>query len=255
MITTVFFLFWYTFYMTKELIVYTDGASRGNPGKGGWAAVLMTDKEVVEIAGARDPATNNQMELEAVVQALALAIKKYKGYTVVLHADSAYVLNGIHSWLDGWVRNNWIAATTKKPVENKQYWQKLLTFRDTLGRHLHLVKVAGHSGHEFNDRCDELAVAYALGKKIPLFKGAYTKYIAQLAETPPKSAPKKAPSANKGKEAYSYVSFVGGKVHVDKTWAACEKRVKGAKGAKYKKVFSKAEETDLVQDYTLSSLL
>lgn len=241
--------------MKKELIIYTDGASRGNPGKGGWAAILMTDKEVVEIAGARNPATNNQMELEAVVQSLALAVKKYKGYSVVLHADSAYVLNGLNSWLDGWVRNNWITATTKKPVENKVYWQKLLTLRDALGRDLHLVKVAGHSGHEYNDRCDELAVAAALGKKPILFKGAYTTYIGQLAEHPPKSAPKKASSPNKGKDAYSYVSLVNGKVYTDKTWAACEKRVKGAKGAKYKKVFSKAEETELVQDYTLSSLL
>ena len=242
--------------MTKELIVYTDGASRGNPGKGGWAAILMTDKEVLEIAGRKDDATNNQMELEAVIQALTIATKKFKGYLVVLHADSAYVLNGINSWLDGWVRNNWIAATTKKPVENKAQWQKLLKLRDELGRNLHLVKVAGHSGHDFNDRCDELAVAVALDKKPALFKGKYTAYIGYLAENPPKS-PAKKPGASRQKlgAAYSYVSFVGGKVHVDKTWPACEKRVKGAKGAKYKKVFSKAEETDLVQDYTLASLL
>lgn len=248
--------------MKKEVIIYTDGASRGNPGKGGWAAILMTEKEVVEIAGARNPATNNQMELEAAVQALAIAVKKYKGYQVVLHADSAYVLNGINSWLDGWVRNKWITATTKKPVENKAYWQKLLKLRDELGRNLHLVKVAGHSGHEFNDRCDELAVAYALGKKTPLYKGPYTAYLGRLAETPSRSA-KKAdrPTSkagvghSKNAPAYSYVSCVNGKVYADKTWAECEKRVKGTKGAKYKKVFSKAEETELVQEYTLMGLV
>jgi ribonuclease HI len=240
--------------MKKELTIYTDGASRGNPGKGGWAAILMTDKEAVEIAGRKDNATNNQMELEAVIQSLTLATKKYKGYAIVLHADSAYVLNGINSWLDGWVRNNWITVTTKKPVENKAQWQTLLKLRDALGRNLHLVKVAGHSGHDFNDRCDELAVAAALDKKQTLFKGKYTQYIGYLADNPPKSPAKKPGASSKKQAAYSYVSLVGGKVHVDKTWAACEKRVKGAKGAKYKKVFSKAEETDLVQDYTLQAL-
>lgn len=239
--------------MKKELTIYTDGASRGNPGKGGWAAILMTDKEAVEIAGRKDNATNNQMELEAVIQSLTFATKKYKGYTVVLHADSAYVLNGINSWLDGWVRNNWITATTKKPVENKVQWQTLLKLRDALGRNLHLVKVAGHSGHDFNDRCDELAVLAALDKQPTLFKGTYTNYIGYLGDNPPRS-PAKKPSKTSSAPAYSYVSLVGGKVHVDKTWAACEKRVKGAKGAKYKKVFSKAEETDLVQDYTLQAL-
>lgn len=241
--------------MQKKLTIYTDGASRGNPGLGGWAGILMTDKEVLEIAGRKDDATNNQMELEAVIQALTLAVKKFKGYAVHLHADSAYVLNGTERWLDGWVRNRWITATTKKPVENKLQWQKLLKLRNALGANLYLVKVAGHSGHEFNDRCDELAVAAALGKKLALFKGSYTAYLGMLAENPPKSAPKKKSSTKSAGPAYSYVSLVEGKVYTDKTWAACEKRVKGIKGAKYKKVFSKAEETALIQEYTLASLL
>lgn len=242
--------------MAKEVIIYTDGASRGNPGPGGWAVVLMTDKQVVELAGRRDGATNNQMELEAVVQGLAYALKHFKDSSVVLHADSAYVLNGISSWLDGWVRNKWITST-KKPVENKVYWQKLLTLRDALGRNLHLVKVAGHSGHEYNDRCDELAVAVALSRKPKLFKGTFPAYIAYLAEHPPKSVPKKKSSSKEKNTgtAYSYVSLVNGKVYADKTWALCEKRVKGTKGAKYKKVFSKAEETELVQEYTFKTLL
>jgi len=239
----------------KTVTIYTDGASRGNPGPGGWGAILMTDKEVVELAGAEKKATNNQMELEAVVQALTYVLKKYKGYNVVLHADSAYVLNGISSWLDGWVRNNWLTATTKKPVENKMYWQTLLTLRDSLGKGLRLVKVAGHSGHAYNDRCDELAVAAALGEDLRLFSGAVSGYEKMLVDTPPKSPSKsKQQKANSKASAYSYVSLVDGKVFSDKTWGACEKRVKG-KSAKYKKVFSKAEETELVQEYTLQSLL
>ena len=91
------------------------------------------------------------MELEAAIQALASAVKKFKDYSIVLHSDSAYVLGGLNSWLDGWVRNNWITST-KKPVENKAQWQKLLKLRDELGRNNNIVKVEGHRGHEFNDR-------------------------------------------------------------------------------------------------------
>lgn len=242
-------------YVMKTLTIYTDGASRGNPGPGGWGALLMTDTKVVELAGAQNPATNNQMELEAVIKGLDYAVSHFSGYTVELHADSTYVLKGIESWLDGWVRKGWITMA-KKPVENKAQWQKLLRLRDELGRKLNLNKVEGHSGHIYNDRCDELAVKSALGEKIKLFKGSLKDYKIFLEENPPKSEVKKSSSGSKKTgPAYSYVSLVGGKVYADKTWAECEARVKGTKGAKYKKVFSKAEETSLVQDYTLKTLL
>ncbi len=240
--------------MKNTVIVYTDGASRGNPGPGGWAAIIISDKQAVELAGKKDPATNNQMELEAVIQGLTYIEKNFGSVSVELHADSRYVLNGIESWVDGWVRNGWVTMA-KKPVENKAQWMKLMKNRDYFGRSLVLNKVDGHSGHTYNDRCDELAVAAALGKKPHLFKGTKKDYESQLSMTPPKSPIKKSSgSTNKG-IAYAYVSLVGGKVYVDKTWPACEKRVKGVKGAKYKKVFSKAEETELVQDYTLYTLL
>jgi len=242
----------------KTLTIYTDGSSRGNPGPGGWAAVLMTDSEVVELAGAQKPATNNQMELQAVIEGLSYAQKHFNGYSIELHADSTYVLKGMESWLDGWVRKGWVTMA-KKPVENKDRWQKLLKLRDELGRKLNLNKVAGHSGHDINDRCDELAVAAALGEKPKLFKGSLKDYKNKLIETPPKSVRKaNPPEGGRPKKstapAYSYVSLVGGKVYADKTWAECEKRVKGTKGAKFKKVFSKGEETGLIQDYTLETL-
>lgn len=243
--------------MKNTVTIYTDGASRGNPGPGGWAAILMTDTKVVELAGNVTPATNNQMEMLAVEKALEHAKKHFSDMTVMLHADSRYVLNGLESWLDGWVRNGWMTAA-KKPVENKNQWQALLELRDFFGRKLELVKVDGHSGHLYNDRCDELAVAAALKKPHDLFVGTVKDYAQQLEAVAPKSVVKKTASkASTKKEtgpAYSYVSLVDGKVYADKTWAACEQRVKGKKGAKYKKVFSKGEETALVQDYTLGTL-
>ncbi len=238
----------------KSIVLYTDGASRGNPGPGGWAAIIITDGEVVELAGAKKPATNNQMELEAVIQGLAYIEKNFGEVAVELHADSRYVLNGIESWIDGWVRKGWVTMA-KKPVENKAQWMKLMKLRDAFGRKLSLTKVDGHSGHIYNDRCDELAVAAALGKKPKLFKGSMKEYEQLLTDNKPKSPAKKSSSSGNKGAAYSYVSLVDGVVHADKDWATCERRVKGAKGAKYKKVFSKVEETALIQDYTLASLL
>lgn len=238
---------------STTIALYTDGASRGNPGPGGWGAIIMTKGDVVELAGAKDPATNNQMELQAVIEGLVHISKHFPDAHVELHADSRYVLNGIEKWLDGWVRKGWMTMA-KKPVENKVQWHKLMELRDHFGKHLTLTKVDGHSGHIYNDRCDELAVGAALKKTPTLFIGTKKDYESQLTMTPPKSPVKKSSSNSKG-PAYSYVSVVNGIVHADKTWAACEKRVKGAKGAKYKKVFSKAEETDLIQDYTLKTFL
>lgn len=243
--------------MKNTITIYTDGASRGNPGPGGWAAILMTDTKAVELAGNVTPATNNQMELLAVEKGLEYAKKHFPDATVLVHADSTYVLRGLESWLDGWKRNGWITAT-KKPVENKNQWQALLELRDHFGKKLELVKVEGHSGHQYNDRCDELAVAAALKNTYTLFNGTLKAYEQQLTDTPPKSVQKPAKKPGAKKEtgpAYSYVSSVDGKVYTDKTWAECEARVKGKKGAKYKKVFSKGEETGLIQDYTLASLL
>ncbi|MBP6904579.1 MAG: ribonuclease HI [Candidatus Pacebacteria bacterium] len=238
--------------MKNEITLYTDGASRGNPGPGGWGAIIIGPKNAVELAGAKKPATNNQMELEAVIQGLRYIQEQSGDATVALHADSRYVLNGIEKWLDGWVRKGWVTMA-KKPVENKGQWEELLALRDHFGKKLKLVKVDGHSGHLYNDRCDELAVMAALNKNPHLFEGAIVEYDRYLKENPPISE-KKSPSKAKTGPAYSYVSLVGGSVYADKDWATCEKRVKG-KTAKYKKVFSKAEETDLIQDYTLQSLL
>lgn len=240
--------------VTQEITLYTDGSSRGNPGPGGWAGIIVGEKKVIELAGGKNPATNNQMELEAVIRGLTYIQEQSNDVLVALHADSRYVLNGIEKWLDGWVKKGWVTMA-KKPVENKVQWEQLLALRDSFGKRLKLVKVDGHSGHLYNDRCDELAVVAALNKKPHLFEGSVQDYDAYLIENPPTSEkkPDKKSSTSKG-AAYSYVSMVGGIVHADKDWATCEKRVKG-KNAKFKKVYSKTEETDLIQDYTLQSLL
>ena len=240
----------------KTLTIYTDGASRGNPGPGGWGAIILVDGYAMEIAGAAKKATNNQMELEAVISVLSdSGAKAHKG-PIVVHSDSAYVINGLTSWMYGWEKKGWVTMA-KTPVENKAMWQKALVLAKEYGDRLTFTKVSGHAGDLYNERCDELAVAAALGKKETHFQGSqkdYDVFLKEIGTTAKKAAPKKKKSTTTG-PAYAYVSIVGGKVYSDKTWAACEARVKGKKGAKYKKVFSKAEETSLVQDYTLAGLL
>lgn len=237
-------------YAMNTVTIYTDGASRGNPGPGGWAAIIIAEDTAHELSGYSERATNNQMELQAVIEGLSFTQEHHPDSLIVLHSDSTYVLNGLSQWLDGWVRNNWITST-KKPVENKDLWQQLLLLRDSLKGKIKLEKVKGHSGHVYNDRCDELAVQYALKKNPERFEGSLKAYENFLKEFPPSS--EKKPSS--GQKAYSYVSLVENTVYVDATWQECEKRVKGKANAKYKKVYSKAEETSLIQDYTLQSLL
>lgn len=238
----------------KEITIYTDGASRGNPGPGGWGAVIIAEDKVMEIGGAAKRATNNQMELEAVLQVLsgngALTAKE----PLVVYSDSAYVVNGLNSWVYGWEKKGW-KTINKTPVENKELWEKLLTLLKKYNDRLTITKVSGHAGELYNERCDEIAVSLALGKKTKLFSGSineYDQFLADMGTVTKKGSGKK---LKNNAPAYSYVSLIDGKVYVDKTWQTCEKRVKGKKGVKYKKVFSKVEETELVQYYMLQSLL
>ena len=135
----------------KKVKIYTDGACKGNPGKGGWGAVLQYGDTEKEISGYADKTTNNIMELTAAVEALKMLKEPCE---VILTTDSNYVKNGISDWIFNWKKNGWKTAS-KKPVKNKELWQKL----DSLSKN-HSIQwewVKGHSGHPENERCDELA--------------------------------------------------------------------------------------------------
>ena len=135
--------------------IFTDGACRGNPGPGGWAALLRTGDKERELSGGEKLTTNNRMELTAAIRALE-ALKK--PCRVQLHTDSQYVRDGITKWIHGWQKNGWRTAD-RKPVKNAELWQELL---DAAGPHRvewHWVKA--HSGHDENDRVDALACAEA----------------------------------------------------------------------------------------------
>ena len=144
--------------------LFTDGGCSGNPGPGGWAYVLrhLPSGKEKEASGGEPETTNNRMELEAVIQGLETLTHSC---SVTLFTDSVYVGKGITEWLSGWKKNGWKRKEKNRlvPIKNEEHWRRLDAL---LGQHqVEYVRVAGHSGHPENERCDELAVA------------AYQKYL------------------------------------------------------------------------------
>jgi ribonuclease HI len=138
--------------MQKKITIYTDGACSGNPGKGGWGAMLMYGDAVRELSGYSPATTNNRMELTAAIEALR-ALRE--PCTVELFSDSSYVVNAFREgWLERWTRNNWKTAA-KKNVENTDLWKEILEL--TARHNVTFHKVKGHSDNPYNNRCDELA--------------------------------------------------------------------------------------------------
>lgn len=140
----------------KKVDIYTDGACRGNPGKGGWGAVLVYGDKEKELSGGEKVTTNNRMELTAAIEALSALKEPCK---VTMTSDSQYLINGItKGWALSWRAKGWKKAD-KSPALNPDLWQKLL---DLLEIHeVEFVWVKGHAGHPYNERCDELATAFA----------------------------------------------------------------------------------------------
>ena len=136
----------------NEVTIYTDGACSGNPGKGGWGAILINAKETKYMSGSKQLTTNNQMELTATIEALKAILKPSN---IALYTDSQYVKNGITSWIFNWKKNGWKTAN-KKPVANKDLWIELEKYVEFHSVNWFWVK--GHSGDHYNEIVDKLAV-------------------------------------------------------------------------------------------------
>ncbi len=132
--------------------IYTDGACSGNPGPGGWGAILHWNDHEKELSGGEDETTNNRMEMMAVIKGLEAL---NKASTVTIYTDSKYVQQGVHEWLEGWKARGWKSAS-KKEVKNRDLWERI----DSLVQEhsVEFVWVKGHAGHEMNERVDKLAV-------------------------------------------------------------------------------------------------
>jgi len=135
----------------KHVAIFTDGACKGNPGPGGWGAILRMGEHEKELSGGEAATTNNRMELMGAIMALRALTQPC---SVTLHTDSKYVIEGITSWIFGWQRNGWKNAA-KKPVANADLWQELMA--ETRQHKIEWVWVKGHDGHPENERADRLA--------------------------------------------------------------------------------------------------
>jgi ribonuclease HI len=137
----------------RRIVIYTDGACSGNPGPGGWGAVLLSGEHRRELSGGEAQTTNQRMELMAMVAALKAL--KVTGWEVEVHSDSAYLVNAFdRRWLDKWQANGWMNSK-KEPVANQDLWAELLAL--TSKNRIIMRKVKGHAGDEHNERCDQLA--------------------------------------------------------------------------------------------------
>jgi ribonuclease HI len=156
------------------ITIFTDGSARGNPGPGGWGAVIAKEFEVIEIGGFDPYTTNNKMELTAAIEALKTL---EFGVDVTLYTDSEYMIKGMTEWINNWQKNGWRTAA-KKPVENQDLWRALLEARE--GKNVTWRYVEGHSGNVANERCDEIATKFADSLSVDLYNGSRGTYPINL---------------------------------------------------------------------------
>jgi len=162
------------------ITIYTDGAARGNPGPGGWGAIVANDERVVELGGENEHTTNNRMELTAAIKALEYVsdLEPNGSHSeITINTDSEYVMKGITEWIHNWQKKGWKTAG-KKAVLNQDLWQELLIASE--GKQIEWKYVAGHAGVEANERCDEIATAFADGLETTLYDGDKDAYSVGL---------------------------------------------------------------------------
>lgn len=236
------------------ITIFTDGAARGNPGPGGWGAIVASDDTVMEIGGREDHTTNNRMEMMAAISGIKTADKTFGIHEpVTVYTDSSYVLSGITRWVVGWQRNKW-KTSKKEDVLNRDLWEELYAL--TTHRSIEWKLLKGHSGVPANERCDVIATSYADTRPAVLYKGSRERYGVSLivSATVPGSmsetgGKKTSKSSSKKSPAYSYVSMVGGVIQTHKTWDECKARVIGTSGAKFKKSVSQDDEQDIISQF------
>jgi ribonuclease HI len=235
----------------RKIVVFTDGASKRNPGPGGWGVVIVTvDGHVTEMGGGAALTTNNKMELTGAIQALT----RLQGTSgpVAVHTDSTYVIQGIEQWVHNWRRRGWKTATGSE-VLNRELWEELSGLTAERGaRTISWHYVRGHVGIPGNERVDRIADAFAVQQPVSLYEGPLAGYGIPILDLPDDtSVPKRSASASgSGKSkgpAYSYLSVVDGKPMRHATWAECERRVKGRSGARFKKAASAADQADILR--------
>jgi ribonuclease HI len=236
-----------------HIIAFTDGASKGNPGPGGWGVVVARpDGHVTELGGGAALTTNNKMELTGAIRAFA-HLRDTSG-RIEVYTDSTYVIQGIREWIHGWRRRGW-KTSTGSDVLNRDLWEELSELTSARGpRSVTWHYVRGHVGTPGNERVDEIADAFATGKAVSLYDGPLVGYEVPLMDLPDDTSlpARSTPDAGTGRSrgpAYSYLSVVDGQPMRHATWADCERRVKGRAGARFRKAMSAAEQDAILRSW------
>jgi len=233
--------------MQDKIIIFSDGASKGNPGPGGFGCVVVLPQgRVVELGGSDLHTTNNRMELSGAIAGLT-EVKK-ENSEILFYTDSKYVINGITGWIFAWQKNNW-QTKDKHEVLNRDLWGKLSELAKNKNIKWHYV--GGHVGVAGNERCDEIADAMATNQKVTLYKGSLKDYKINVLDLGHSEELKKN-KYSKSAKAYSYLSLVDGVFMIDKVWADCEKRVTGKKNPRYQKAISPEHEIEIKKSWGVS---
>lgn len=230
-----------------RIIIFTDGACSGNPGKGGWGAIVVRPNGLVkELGDYAEGTTNNRMELAATIFSLKSVADDEAG--VDLYTDSVYVIRGITQWIWGWRKRQWKTAEGED-VANKDSWEALaeIVSQRTGKRAIKWHWVRGHTGVPGNVRVDEIGVMFSKGKKPILYDGPLLTYDVAVHDIPENTdLPEQKDPTEKKPKAFSYVSLVNGVAKRHATWAECERDVKGRSGAKFKKTLSQSHESEIL---------
>ncbi len=234
--------------MHDTILIFTDGAAKGNPGPGGYGVVIARDGVVLERGGYKERTTNNEMELKAVVEALKTVAAD--GKKVAIYTDSKYVVEGATGWVFGWVKNGW-QTKTKTDVLNKELWQELLPLLRAVTVEWH--KVPGHVGIIGNERADAIASGFAEKGTYALYDGPISDYGYMVYDTSydeSKAEERSDARKRQAQKAYSYVSLLDGVVMTHETWGECEARVKGKRATRFKKALDAAEEQSIIKEFS-----
>jgi ribonuclease HI len=240
----------------QHITVFTDGASKGNPGPGGWGVIIVTPEgHVTELGGGAEATTNNKMELTGAIEALS-RLQGTRG-PVSIYTDSTYVIQGIGGWVHGWKRRGWKTAAGTD-VLNRELWEQLDALASARGsRTLAWHYVRGHVGIPGNERVDEIADSFAVQKPVALYDGPLSGYPVPILDLPDDTTvparSKTSPGSSRSTgPAYSYLSVVDGKPMRHATWSECEGRVKGRSGARFKKATSAADQEAILRSWGLN---
>jgi len=237
---------------SQPIVVFSDGATKGNPGPGGWGAVVVTPEgRVTELGGSSAHTTNNKMELTGAIRALE-HIRDVAG-PLAVYTDSTYVIKGIRDWIWAWRRRGWKTAEGGE-VQNRDLWEQmhdLVLARGKGSIEWHYVR--GHVGTPGNERVDEIADGLARQTHVPLYSGDLAGYGIAILDVPDDTSVPARPAGSTARKdktpAFSYLSVVNGTPMRHATWAECERRVKGTSGAKFKKALNPADEVAILRSW------